>query len=124
MRCEQKNSCRGLSDVNQSHLIETTGEVMDKAKYQIGFVFMGKRKPQLFDFFRERGYEAEFFEFHGRRQLPSAVWRLKKIFKRLRPDIVHTHLVEGSLAGLTAAKLSRIRNRIHTRHRRHSETLP
>jgi len=108
--------CHVLSDVDQSHLIETTGEVMNKAKYQIGFVFMGKKKPQLYDFFKDRGYETEFFEFHGRRELPSAVWKLKEIFKRSRPDIVHTHLVEASLAGLVAAKLSGIKNRVHTRH--------
>ncbi len=108
--------CHVLSDVDQSHLIETTGEVMDKAKYKIGFVFMGKKKPQLFDFFREHGYETEFFEFCSKRQLPSAVWKLKEIFKRFRPDIVHTHLVEASLAGLVAAKILRIKNRIHTRH--------
>lgn len=108
--------CHVLSDVDQSHLIETTGEVMDKARYEIGFVFMGKKRPQLLDFFRERGYAAEFFEFRSRRELPSAVWRLMGIFRRWRPDIVHTHLVEGSLAGLAAARLLGIKNRIHTRH--------
>lgn len=108
--------CHVLSDVDQSHLIETTGEVMDKAKYQVGFVFMGQKKPRLFDFFKERGYETEFFEFRGRKELPAAVWKLKEIFKRLRPDVVHTHLVEASLAGLVAAKLLRIKNRVHTRH--------
>ena len=108
--------CHVLSDVDQSHLIETTGEVMDKAKYELGFVFMGKRRPQLYDFFEGRGYATEFFECGGRKQLPAAVWRLRKIFRGFRPDIVHTHLVEATLAGLTAAKLARVRGLVHTRH--------
>lgn len=108
--------CHVLSDVEQSHLIETHGEIMDKAKYEIGFVFMGKKKPQIFDFFRDKNYFVEFFEFGNRRELPSAIMKLRKIFKRFQPDIVHTHLVEGSLAGLIAAKTLGIKNRIHTRH--------
>lgn len=108
--------CHVLSDVDQSHLIETHGEIMDKDRFEIGFVFMGRKKPQLFDFFRERNYPVEFFEFGGRRELPAAVWKLRKIFRARRPDVVHTHLVEASLAGLTAARTLGLKNRIHTRH--------
>lgn len=108
--------CHVLSDVDQSHLIETHGEMMDKSRYEIGFVFFGKKRPQLFDFFRERNYFTEFFEFSSRRELPSAILNLRKIFKQFKPDIVHTHLVEASLGGLVAAKTLRIKNRIHTRH--------
>jgi glycosyltransferase involved in cell wall biosynthesis len=108
--------CHVLSDVDQSHLIETHGEVLDKEKYEVGFVFMGAKRPQLYDFFKANGYETEFFDFRGRKDLPAAVWRLKRIFGRLRPDIVHTHLVEATLAGLTAAKLARVKGLVHTRH--------
>jgi glycosyltransferase involved in cell wall biosynthesis len=93
--------CHVLSDVDQSHLIETTGEVLDKSRYEVGFVFMGRKRPQLYDFFKARGYATEFFEFGGRKELPAAV---------------HTHLVEATLAGLTAAKLARVRGLVHTRH--------
>lgn len=108
--------CHVFSEVDQSHLIKSFGEVMDKNKYEISFVFMGKKKPQLFDFFKERGYPVEFFEFSGKPHLPLAIWKLIRIFKRMRPHIVHTHLIEGSLAGLTAAKIAGIEKRIHTRH--------
>lgn len=108
--------CHVLSDLDRSHLIETFGEVMDKAKYDISFVFIGAKRPYLYDFFRERGYEVDFFEFNGRRELPAAIWNLRKILKRINPDIVHTHMVEGSLAGLAAARSLGIKRRLHTRH--------
>lgn len=108
--------CHVLSDVDQSHLIETTGEVLDKDRYEVAFVFMGRKRPHLYDFFKSRDYATEFFEFGGRRELPAAVWKLRKIFRRLRPDVVHTHLVEATLAGLTAAKLARVKGLVHTRH--------
>lgn len=108
--------CHVLSDVDQSHLIETIGEMMSKDKYEISFVFMGKKRPHLYDFFRARGYTVEFFEFGGRSEIPSAILKLRKILKRLNPDIVHTHMVEGSLAGLAAAQLAGVKHRVHTRH--------
>ncbi|HXG85360.1 MAG TPA: glycosyltransferase [Pyrinomonadaceae bacterium] len=89
---------------------------MDKAKYDISFVFIGAKRPYLYDFFQERGYEVDFFKFNGRRELPAAIWSLRKILKRINPDIVHTHMVEGSLGGLAAARLLGIKNRLHTRH--------
>jgi len=108
--------CHILSHLDQSHLIETFGEAMDKAKYEISFIFMGQKKPHLFDFFQHRDYDVEFFEFNGRSDLPSAIIKLRKILKRIKPDIVHTHMVEASLAGLIAAKTLGIKKRLHTRH--------
>ena len=108
--------CHVLSDVDQSHLIETIGEMMSKDKYEISFVFMGQKRPHLYDFFERRGYAVEFFEFGGRSEIPAAILKLRKIFKKLQPDIVHTHMVEGSLAGLAAAQLAGVKRRVHTRH--------
>ena len=105
-----------FSDVDQSHLIKTFGEVMDKTRYDVGFVFFGKKKPLLYEYFGDRGYTVKFFEFQGKKDYPAALLKLRSIFKRHKPDIVHTHLVEGSLAGLTAAALAGVKRRIHTRH--------
>jgi glycosyltransferase involved in cell wall biosynthesis len=44
------------------------------------------------------------------------VLRLIFIFLRQKPKLVHCHLFEASLYGLTAAKICGIKNRIHTRH--------
>jgi len=108
--------CHVFSDVDQSHLVKTFGDAMDKDKYEISFVFLGLKKPLLFDYLGSRGHKVEFVAFSGKRDLPTAIWKLRRIFKLWRPDIIHTHLVEGSLAGLTAAKLVRGNIPIHTRH--------
>jgi glycosyltransferase involved in cell wall biosynthesis len=58
----------------------------------------------------------EWIKYEGRKNLPFAIIQLRHLFKSIRPDIVHTHLVDASLAGLIAAKLSGIKRRVHTRH--------
>jgi glycosyltransferase involved in cell wall biosynthesis len=109
--------CYVVSGVDRSHLFETLGEAMDKDKYEISFVFMFPQKPHLFEYFEARNYPVEFFEFSDRKkEFPLAVWKLRKIFRRLRPDIVHTHLFAASFSGLLAAKTLGLANRVHTRH--------
>jgi glycosyltransferase involved in cell wall biosynthesis len=42
------------------------------------------------------------------------LWQLIKIFKKEKPDIVHTHTPKAGLLGMLAAKICRIKVRIHT----------
>jgi glycosyltransferase involved in cell wall biosynthesis len=43
----------------------------------------------------------------------AALWRLTLLFRRLRPDIVHSHTPKAGLLGMTAATAARVRGRIH-----------
>ncbi len=105
-----------FSDVDRSHLIKTLGIAMDREKYDVGFVFIGKQEPLLHEYFSRNGHSSKFLNFHGKKDYLSTIFRLRQIFKRQQPDIVHTHLVEGSMLGLTAARLAGVGNRVHTRH--------
>jgi len=89
---------------------------MDPSRYDVGFVFLGKKRPLLYDYFGNKGHFVHFIEFAGKRDLVGAVIKLRGVFRRWNPEIVHTHLVEGSLAGLTAALFAGVSRRLHTRH--------
>lgn len=43
-----------------------------------------------------------------------SLWRLYKLFKKEKPDIVHSHTPKGGLLGMLAARMAGIRIRIHT----------
>ena len=62
-------------------------------------------------------YRASNHLRHTLFRLPSLVWRLSKILRRLRPDVVHSHFGHAPLAvavaGRWAAPSARI---LHTRH--------
>jgi len=44
----------------------------------------------------------------------KCLWQLVRIFKKEKPDIVHTHTPKAGLLGMMAAKLSGVKVRIHT----------
>jgi glycosyltransferase involved in cell wall biosynthesis len=58
----------------------------------------------------------------SRAAFPLAVLRLARILRAHRADIVQTHLVDGCLVGLAAARLARVPVAIMTAH--HSHELP
>lgn len=69
---------------------------------------------------RERGVEVT--ELHALSRLLSPVadlrilWTLYRIFRRERPDIVHTHTAKAGALGRLAAFLARVPLRFHTFH--------
>ncbi len=44
----------------------------------------------------------------------ACLWQLIKIFRREKPDIVHTHTPKAGLLGMLAARLAGVKIRIHT----------
>ena len=52
----------------------------------------------------------------SRRDFPLSVLKLARILKRVKPDILHTHLYEASLVGLLAGRIAGVPLRIMTRH--------
>lgn len=47
---------------------------------------------------------------------PLFIWRLRGVLRRLKPDIVHTHLIHADFLGLMAAKLTGVKTVITGRH--------
>lgn len=63
-----------------------------------------------------KGIPVVSMRFRTKWEMPAVLWKLYRYFRRTRPEVVHTHLFEGSLAGLLAAWLARVPKRIYTRH--------
>ncbi len=62
------------------------------------------------------GVETFSLEVRSRRDYPAAILRCARLLRRMRIDVLHTHLVEPSLVGLVAARLARVPVRVMTRH--------
>jgi glycosyltransferase involved in cell wall biosynthesis len=76
----------------------------------------------LQDDMAELGVETFALDVRSRAGFPGATVRLAHKLRALRTDIVQTHLVDGCLVGLTAARLARVPVAIMTAH--HPHELP
>jgi glycosyltransferase involved in cell wall biosynthesis len=108
--------CHITSFLKHSLLMEAIGGFLDKDKYEVSFVFLNPDDTPLPHLLAGRGHHVEIISYAGRRHLPRAIVQLRKIFRKMRPDIVHAHLADASIAGMIAARLSGIEDRVHTRH--------
>src|ERR1700733_10270619 len=112
----KKRICHITSFLEYSLYIEAIAAFLDEEKYDVTFIFLNPRPGPLQEKLAAGGHHVEWIKYRGKKDLPSAIWQLRKLFSRIKPDVVHTHLVDASLAGLIAARLSGIKSRMHTRH--------
>ncbi|CAN5187778.1 glycosyltransferase [soil metagenome] len=105
-----------VSQVSHSKLFEWTAQLLDKSKYNLCFILMHESETPLEISLRKIGIKVYRVPYKNKYDLPATVIRIRNILKSEKTTIIHTHLFEGGLAGMSAAKLAGIKKRIHTRH--------
>lgn len=117
--------CRVISRLNiggpARHVI-LLAEGLDPARFETTLVVGTPEAAEgrLDDLARARGIPLVRIPELGREIRPwrdvRAFARLWKLFRELRPDVVHTHAAKGGALGRVAAWLGRVPVRIHTYH--------
>ena len=105
-----------ISDVSKSLAFEWIAEALDKKKYLLSFILLNKENTPLEDFIRTHGFEVHRVTCRGKKDWPKAIAKTYRLLKKIKPAIVHCHLIQANIVGLSAAKLAGIKKRIYTRH--------
>ena len=85
---------------------------------KMSFVCLYPERPRMIDDMKAYGYDCYWIKYdHTRRkwQMPWATLKLRRLLKKLKPDIVHTHLFDDSLMGLIAEKKVGVKGRFITK---------
>lgn len=72
----------------------------------------------MLDDMRERNCDAYWVYFDQKKRKRSYIQsyrRMKKLFKSIQPDVVHTHLFDDGLPGMLAARHTGVPQRVHTK---------
>ncbi len=111
----QKHVVYIISHVHKSLAFEWIAEGL-KSNYKLTFILLNASPSALEDFLIHHQVEVKRISYRSKQDFPMAF--VKTFFYLLfkRPQIVHAHLFDAQLIGLTAAWLTRIRKRIYTRH--------
>lgn len=105
-----------ISGINYSLGFDWLDKYLDHTKYEVFYVFINATRPELCDLLEQRKRKVFFLESKSKKNYPNVFFKLVMLIRQLRPAIVHCHLFEASLLGITAAYLMRVPQRIYTRH--------
>ena len=104
-----------VSDIQKSLSFEWTARSL-KDSCDLTFVIMNPKGSALENYIKAQKINFIYISYRRKLDLPFAFIRLLWIFITQKPDVVHTHLFDATIAGLAAAWISRVRKRIYTRH--------
>jgi len=105
-----------LSGVHKALQFEYLASHLPKDEFELSFILLNPEATELESYLGQNGIQVIRVPYSSRRQIPWRVGKVIRLIKGIQPQIVHTHLVDANLIGLTAAWTAGIKNRIHTRH--------
>lgn len=105
-----------VSNIDKALAFEWIAGGIDSSRFQLSFILLNPGDSHLERYLRAAGIPVERVVYRGKGDLPAALWHTRRALRRSAPDIVHAHLFEGSLIGLSAARLAGVARRIYTRH--------
>ena len=112
-----KKLCWIVSNLDYSKLFDQLAQYLNgNNNYTLSFIFLAEEEPIMYALFKKQGIDVHFIKYKSKKHVPSVIYRIYKIFRQIKPDIVHAHLFEATFTGLIAARLAGIKTRIHTRH--------
>ncbi len=105
-----------ISDINNALAFEWIATYLDKDKAALSFILLNPGDSGLEQSLRAMQVPVTRIICRGKKDWPAAWMALYKNLKKDKPDIVHCHLQQACILGLSAAKAAGIHGRIHTRH--------
>ncbi|MBC7391201.1 MAG: glycosyltransferase family 4 protein [Opitutaceae bacterium] len=111
-----KNICYVISGIDKAFAFEWISELLDKNKYQLFFVLLHSSGGGLEDYLITNNIPFKRIQYKTKKDLLIATYKTYQYLKLNKIEIVHCHLLDAGLAGILAAKMAGINNRIYSRH--------
>lgn len=111
-----KNITYIISDINKSLAFEWIAEKLDREKFRLSFILLNHGPSELEEHLKKIGIEVYRVPCPGKKSWPASLGKVHSILKKIKTDVVHCHLFQANIIGLTAARLAGIKKRIYTRH--------
>ena len=105
-----------VSGIDKALAFEWISNAINHSKYRLSFILLNKSDSFLECFLKSKKIQVFRVYCHGKKSGIYALWRTYRILRNIKPEIVHCHLWEANIIGLTAAKLAGVKKRIYTRH--------
>lgn len=105
-----------ISKIDYALGFDWVDKYLDKTKFDLSFIFLNPTTPKLHSDLIARGAQSFFIDFKSKVDYVKVAFKLLKIFLKIKPDVVHVHLIDACLTTMPVAFLMGIKKRIYTRH--------
>lgn len=105
-----------ISNINKALAFEWISTDLNKNKFNLNFILLNPGESELETYLKQNDISVDRITYRSKNDIPAAIFKTWKTLKKHKTTVVHTHLFEANIIGLTAAKLAGISKRIHTRH--------
>ncbi len=85
---------------------------------KLSFIYLNQTVSPMEEDMKKRGCDCYWVKFDNTSRIKSwfsAYFQLKKLFKQLKPDVVHSHLFDDGVPTMIAAKHAGVKKRVHTK---------
>ncbi len=104
-----------VSHVQKSLAFEWITEEL-KNDFQLTFILLNPDHSSLELFLKNHGIPFQRILYRSKKDFLTAFVKIFFYLLKHRPQVIHAHLIDAQLLGLTVGWFLRIRNRIYTRH--------
>ncbi|RYZ35034.1 MAG: glycosyltransferase family 1 protein [Sphingobacteriales bacterium] len=105
-----------ISDIDRALAFEWLAEQLDPSRIKAEFILLNPGPSVLEDYLTRNHFPVTRFTVGGKKDWLKTIIRLYLYLRKAGPAIVHCHLLQACILGLTAARSAGIKVRIHTRH--------
>lgn len=114
-------------NIDKANEFEWVAERLDSSKFSLEFISIHSKSETPFkDFCAQHKIPFHHVSYFSKKNIVVAFLKTFLLLWKLKPNVVHAHLFEGGLIGITAAFFAGIKKRIYTRHyaTQHHEYAP
>jgi glycosyltransferase involved in cell wall biosynthesis len=104
-----------VSDIDKSLHFEWVSPELAK-QFDLSYILIGVPDSALFKFLQKNQISVTLHPYQKKADLLKVWIAVFFQIRKIKPDIIHTHLLIANLVGLSAAYLARVPKRIYTRH--------
>ncbi|MBS1952129.1 MAG: hypothetical protein OJF59_000926 [Cytophagales bacterium] len=104
-----------ISHVHKSLAFEWTAVALKKY-YDITFILLNPQHTSLEGFLIENEINVYRINYRGKKDFVAALVKTFRFLLKFKPEVVHAHLLDAQLIGLSSAWVAGIKKRVYTRH--------
>jgi len=105
-----------ISNISKVIFFEWLAASFSKTAFHVSFVVMNESPTEIESILKSQGHTIYHIPYKNKFNLSSAVLSIMKILDREKIDVIHTHLLDATLAGMIAGRIKGTKKRILTRH--------